>query len=144
MKKSFAVCTLLLALLFAAACGKGRLEEWQEQYDLGQKYLLEENYEEAIVAFTEAIKIEPSKAGAYIGRGNAYVLSGETQENLERALADYQFVRELDSGNAEAYLGIADVYIRQGDYEAALEILQEGLAQTEGNEEIAVKIEEVE
>ena len=109
-----------------------------------KQYLLEENYEEAIVAFTAAIEIEPNQVGAYIGRGNAYILSGETEEHLAQALADYQRVLELDEANAQAYLGIADVYIRQGDYEAALGILNEGLEKTGGNEEIAAKIEEIE
>ena len=138
------ICIFLLASTLISSCGKSTLEKWKEQYDLGQQYLLEENYEEAIVAFTAAIEIEPNQADAYIGRGNAYVLSGETEEHLAQALADYQYVLELDEANAEAYLGIADIYIRQGDYEAALDILEEGMEKTEGNEEISAKIAEIE
>ena len=33
---------------------------WQEQYELGVRYLSEGNYEEAIIAFTAAIEIEPN------------------------------------------------------------------------------------
>ena len=141
MKKRIAFYILIVLILLFSACGKTTEEKWQEQYDLGQQYLLEENYEEAIVAFTAAIEIEPNQTGAYIGRGNAYVLSGETEEHLAQALADYQRVLEL---NVEAYLGIADVYIRQGDYEAALDILNEGLEKMGGNEEISAKIAEIE
>ena len=82
MKKLCGVLGILMLLALAAACGKSTTEKWQEQYDLGQQYLLEESYEEAIVAFTAAIEIEPNQAGAYIGRGNAYILSGETEEHL--------------------------------------------------------------
>ena len=144
MKRVSLFTLIFMLFLFTSACGKSALEKWQEQYDLGQQYLLEENYEEAIVAFTAAIEIEPNQAGAYIGRGNAYVLSGETEEHLAQALADYQRVLELDEENAEAYLGIADVYIRQGDYDTALEILNKGLKEIGENEEITAKIEEIE
>lgn len=126
------------------ACGDNLAEKWQEQYDLGQKYLLEEDYEAAIVAFTEAIEIDPNQPDAYIGRGNAYIFSGETEEHLTLALADYQQATDLDPTLVEAYLGIADVYIRQGDYDAALEILNKGLSETNGNDMIAAKIEEME
>ena len=144
MKKLCGVLGILMLLALAAACGKSTTEKWQEQYDLGQQYLLEENYEGAIVAFTEAIEIDPNQADAYIGRGNAYILSGETEEHLAQALADYQQVLELDETNAQAYLGIADIYIRQGEYDAALEILKEGQEKTGGNEEIVEKIAEIE
>ena len=143
MKRKGLFYILFIAVLLLAACGK-KAKTWQELYDLGEKYLLEENYEEAIVAFTAAIELEPRRAGAYIGRGNAYVLSGETEEHLAQALTDYQYVLELDEANAEAYLGIADVYIRQGDYDAALDILNEGLEKTGENEEISEKIAEIE
>ena len=46
------ILALTLTLALAACGGKGG---WQEQYDLGQKYLTEGNYEEAIMAFTAAI-----------------------------------------------------------------------------------------
>lgn len=117
---------------------------WQEQYDLGVRYLSEGNYQEAIIAFTAAIEIDPKQALAYVGRGDAYVLSGETDENLTAAKADYEQAVELDETSVEAYLGLADVYIRQGDYEKALEILREATGKTIENQSILNKIEEIE
>mgnify|MGYP006065127875 FL=1 len=142
-KKEIGILGICILLFIAAACGKSALEKWQEQYDLGQQYLLEENYEEAIVAFTAAIESDPKQADAYLGRGDAYILSGETEENLMQALADYRQVLEMDEANASAYLGVADVYIRQGEYEAALEVLNEGLEKIRENDEIVAKIEEI-
>ena len=142
--KVIRVLGFIFLLCMLTACGKSAAEKWQEQYDLGQQYLLEENYEGAIVAFTEAIGIDPNQTDAYIGRGNAYILSGETEEHLAQAQADYQQVLALDETNAQAYLGIADIYIRQGEYDAAMEILNEGQKKTGGNEEIVEKIEEIE
>ena len=117
---------------------------WQEQYDLGVRYLSEGNYQEAVIAFTVAIEIDPKQAPAYVGRGDAYVLSGETDENLTAAKADYEKAIELDETSVEAYLGLADVYIRQGDYEKALEILREATGKTIENQSILNKIEEIE
>ena len=144
MKRAYGIIEIIILLILTTACGKNTAERWQEQYDLGMRYLEEENYEEAIVAFTAAIEIDPNYADAYTGRGNAYIFSGETDEHLAQALSDYQKALELDEENTAAYLGIADIYIRQGNYEDALEILNEGLEKTGGNEEIAAKIAEIE
>lgn len=121
----------LLCLLSACAQITDQSLTWQEQYDLGVRYLSEGNYEEAIIAFTAAIEIDPKQAPAYVSRGNAYVLSGKTEENLAAAQADYEKATELDDTNVEAYLGLADVYIRQKDFDEALKILRIGLEKTE-------------
>lgn len=86
------VLALILALALHAACGKeepgdgpadsllqsGELIEtqetsdWQSQYDLGMRLLGEGKYEEAVIAFSAAIEIEPKRAAAYMARGDAY------------------------------------------------------------------------
>lgn len=117
----------LAFLLTLCACTKVQ-PTWQEQYDLGVRYLEDGDYEEAIIAFTAAIEIDPKRASAYVGRGGAYVLSGEAEDNLTAARADFEKAIELDETLADAYLGLADVYIRQGDTAAAIDILEQGLA----------------
>ena len=141
------ICSWLLTIVLVlglCACGQSAQAKWQEQYDLGVRYLSEGNYEEAIIAFTAAIEIDPKRPEAYVGRGGAYIGSGETAENLAAALADYEAALELDETNAAAWLGIADVYIRQGDYDKALEILREALEKTENDQSIAGKLAEME
>ena len=76
----------ILCLLMLCSCGKSPAEQWQEQYDLGVRYLSEGNYEEAIIAFTAAIEIDPNRAEAYVSRGNAYAASGDTEENMRKPL----------------------------------------------------------
>lgn len=153
--KSFGTYVLIICLmLLLSTCTAGQpgnaTEQssqgptWKEQYDLGVRYLSEGNYQEAIIAFTAAIEIDPKQAPAYVGRGDAYVLSGETVENLTAAKVDYEKAIELDEALAEAYLGLADVYIRQGDYEKALEVLQQGLEQIGNDQLISGKIKEIE
>lgn len=83
-------------VLTLAACGQSGTT-WQEQYDLGIRYLKEGNYQEAILAFTAAIEIDANRTEAYLGRAKAYVSSGNTEENRSNAKADYETVIELDA-----------------------------------------------
>ena len=53
-----------ILILLLTACGQSQEVRWQEQYDLGVRYLSEGNYEEAIIAFTAAIEIDPKRAEA--------------------------------------------------------------------------------
>ena len=60
MKKGMAA--LFAVLLLLTACGQNAEAAWQEQYDLGVRYLSEGSYEEAVIAFTAAIDIDPKRA----------------------------------------------------------------------------------
>ena len=112
-----AACVLCLLL---AACGMSTEEQWQEQYDLGQQYLLDGDYEQAIVAFSAAIEIDPNVADAYLGRAEAY-LGGDIEtastENLNLALADYDAAIELDETLTEAFVSRGDVHVALGTEE---------------------------
>ena len=82
------LATLTLAILLLFTACKSKAERVQEQLDLGQRYLTELNYTEAIIAFTEAIEIDPESIPAYMGRAKAY--SGTKQ--YEEAKTDYTTV----------------------------------------------------
>ena len=87
MKKRI-VSILAFLLVLLTACGQAA-PTWQEQYDLGVRYLSEGNYEEAIIAFTAAIEIDPKRAEAYIGLADVYTEQGDAEkaaEILERAI----------------------------------------------------------
>ena len=144
MRSKAIILPVLCAFLLILVSCSSKVSAWQEQYDLGVRYLEEGNYEEAIIAFTTAIEIDPKQAPAYVGRGDAYIGSGETEENLAAAQADYEMAIELDETNAQAYLGLADVYIRRGEYDKALEILRNALDKTGNHQTIVDKIEEME
>lgn len=135
---------IVVVLISLSACGKSTQTTWQEQYDLGVRYLSEGTYEEAIIAFTAAIEIDPKRPEAYVSRGDAYIGSGETGENLACAMTDYEEALAIDESLVDAWLGLTDVYIRQGDYDKALEILREALEKTGENPRIADKLEEME
>jgi tetratricopeptide (TPR) repeat protein len=91
----------ILTILFAAAmmftsvlgCAKAPAQPLTaaELLDLGEKYLRELDYEQAIVQFTKLIEIEPKNARAYTGLADAYTALGRTDEAiaiLERGLAE--------------------------------------------------------
>lgn len=127
MERVFSLILGAVLLVGMCACGAGEsAATWQEQYDLGIRYLSEGNYEEAIIAFTAAIEIDPKQAPAYVGRGDAYMGSGGTEENLAAAQVDYETAVKLDETCAQAYLGLAKIYIGLKDYDKAREILSLG------------------
>ncbi len=155
MKKMCRALLAVISLLTLTACGKSTADQWQEQYDLGQKYLLEEDYEAAIVAFTAAIEIDPNEAAAYVGRGDAYMMRAETdtqmmKESYENAAADYETalslyaeeddISEVTEKLSEGYLTLAEYYEAQGDDNMA-RIYYEKAYELTGDEEIAEKLE---
>ncbi len=143
MKRAFLL--ILWAILLVGMCACGAYEStpsWQEQYDLGIRYLSEGNYEEAIIAFTAAIEIDPKQSSTYVGRGDACIGSGETEKHLTTAQADYERAIELDATDVSAWLGLADVYIRLRDYVGAEDVLRQAPEKTESNQRIADKLAE--
>lgn len=90
----FLAAVLLLSL--CAACGaKGT---WQEQYDLGMRYLNDGNYKEAIIAFTSAIEIDPKRPEAYLAAAEAYRGTGDidaAKEILEKGVNNCDDTEEL-------------------------------------------------
>ena len=82
------VLPVLLVVLLLCGCGAAA-KSWQEEYDLGVRYLSEGNYEEAILAFEAAIEIDPKRAEAYLGLADVYVAQGDldaAREVLDRAV----------------------------------------------------------
>lgn len=80
---------LLAAMLFTA-CASGAPKA-ADYLELGQRYLTEMNYSEAVAQFTEAIRLDPNDIQAYLGRAQAYEAMGE----YEKALADYEMAAQL-------------------------------------------------
>lgn len=68
-KITFCALVFVLSTFLLTSCGEGeQVQEnsWQEQYDLGVRYLSKSNYEEAIIAFTAAIGIDPVRSASML------------------------------------------------------------------------------
>lgn len=116
-----AVCLLvsLLAALFFTACVSKAVNA-ADKIELGQKYLTELNYTEAVASFTEAIKLDPDNIQAYMGRAEAYMALGE----YDKALADYRFIsgttENMPYTRALSYIGQAEVHEKIDKQDRAL------------------------
>ena len=82
MRRIFSWILIIVLVLVLCACGQKAGAAWQEQYDLGMKYLSEGNYEEAIIAFTAAIELDPKRPEAYSKAAEAYVGLGDFESAL--------------------------------------------------------------
>lgn len=129
MKRWIAIVLAFTLVLGLAACAGQKAATWEEQYELGARYLSEGNYEEAIIAFTAAIEIDPMRAEAYVGRGDAYRQSGQ----LTQAESDYRKALELDADDWDTAEKLADVLADQGKLEEAAGILEELIGQDPAN-----------
>lgn len=106
-KKNVYWAVVVMLLLTLLGC-KSTAARWQEQYDLGVRYLSNGEYEEAVIAFNAAIEIDPMQADAYLNLANAYIGMNDfdaAREILERGYELTQSealkskLEELDSGN---------------------------------------------
>ena len=63
----------------------------QEQLDLGEKYISELKYEQAIIAYESAIEIEPMSVEAYLGLAEVYVAQGDYEKAISVLEEGYQY-----------------------------------------------------
>ena len=87
----------------------------REAFDLGVKYLDKKDLDNALVAFSHAIRLESTFAQAYNGRAVVLALRDEN----EKALADCSEAIRLDPRDPEFYRSRGYVYDQMGDEEKA-------------------------
>jgi tetratricopeptide (TPR) repeat protein len=85
----------------------------RDYYTRGLTRYLENDVEEAIADFTQAIRLDPQFAHAYVRRGVAY---GNTPE----ALADFTEAIRLDPEYIQAYYNRGFLRAAVGDYPGAI------------------------
>lgn len=100
------------------------------QCSLGEKYLNDLDYSGAILAYSNAITLDPTNTKARIGLSKAYNLSGETGfavEILTESINDNRINPDI----AEA---LAEIYIQNGDPGRAIKVFHDMLEQTDDEE----------
>ena len=92
---------------FLIVCTKTVEQRIAEQLELGQKYLAEENYEEAVIAFNKVIELDPKNIDAYVYLAESYDKKGSTKEAIEALEAGY-----LVSPEAKVEALLVDLYTK--------------------------------
>lgn len=96
-RKHLKLISIILGIILCAEVSvfafqiKNDYTSYSKNLDLGNKYLLEMDYESAVTAFSRAIEIDEMSPDAYIGRGDAYFALGD----YAKAWADYEKAEEL-------------------------------------------------
>ena len=94
---------------------------WRSYYNRGTVYYEKGEYDQAILCFDKAIRINPWFAEAYCSRGTAYYQKSE----YDQAILDFNKAIEINPGFAEAYYNRAVVYYHKQEYDKAWEDVQE-------------------
>ncbi len=112
------LAVLLVVLMLLTGCSS-KSKKALQQMKLGQKYLTEQNYTEAVASFTEAIRLAPENIQAYQYRAAAY----QCLSQYDEAKADYTVIIEKTEKRpyvqAQAYANRGVVWIALGDQTAA-------------------------
>jgi len=103
-------------------------------FDRGNTHYENGEFDEAIDAYTEAIKRDPNLSSAYYGRAMAY----SQKEDDDSRIEDLDKVIELSPDNADAYLERADAFICKEFYKPAKKDLEKVL-EINKNNEMAIK-----
>ncbi|MGD9058525.1 MAG: SPOR domain-containing protein [Desulfobacterales bacterium] len=102
-----------IALLWMYPDARAQDEDW---YEKGRRLLSQQQYDEAIKAFSTAIDIIPLDYQSYNYRGVTWALKGD----FDRAIADYSKAIEIRPRYAEAYNNRGFANTQTGNLKAAL------------------------
>jgi len=87
----------------------------EKHFNQGLTYLDEDKYDEAIIEFTNSLKLDPYSTVTYTNRGIAYRQKGMS----DQAIADFKSAIELDPNQAKAYCNRGLTYDDKGEYDRA-------------------------
>lgn len=115
-------------------------ESWKKMLDvfsdssnyplrIGHNYLRYHNYNEAIKAFSKAIKKDPNDYSAWYSRAIAYQKAGL----LEKAVKDFLKTKELNPELMNTETNLADAYLKLKNYKAAEDIFKKVLSYNSKN-----------
>ena len=128
--------------MLLVGCTKSIEQQVVEQLELGKKYLEEENYEEAIVAFNKVIDLEPKEIQAYISLANVYIQKDDriqAEEIMSHGFVVLEAMTVEEKGerkedidklyfiSIENYKELAKAYVDLKEYEQAMDILKRGI-----------------
>ncbi|WP_109829981.1 tetratricopeptide repeat protein [Reichenbachiella versicolor] len=102
------ILPLVLFMSILISCQKGEISK-------GDKFFGQKNYKEAIVAYTEYLKLHPNHIQSLYNRGRSY----EELHQNDKAEKDFLEVIEVDKKNTSARLSLAELKYKAKDFEKA-------------------------
>lgn len=96
----------IAAMMFLAGC-RDHEDTAEGNLNLGQRYLGNLEYEEAVIAFSKCIEIDPKCEAAYLGRAQAFA----GLEEWALAVFDCKTAMELNEDNEEAYMVLGNILL---------------------------------
>jgi tetratricopeptide (TPR) repeat protein len=137
---SLVVGLSLLATLTSSAVAQTAEEsldpQVKEAYELGNKALEEEKWDEAIAAFTKATDIDNTFAEGYLGRAEAL----RHQEDYAGAITAYNSARDINPKIPQIYNGRGIAYRELGQFDLALNDFQNAMELDRNNAEVAANL----
>ncbi|MGN0325722.1 MAG: DUF6273 domain-containing protein [Lachnospiraceae bacterium] len=145
-KKSFRIVIIIVILALVIIGGiiyyltnASPMARLRKQLDLGNQYLEEMQYEQAIAAFENAISIDPKNEDAYLGLAEAYLGLGDYESTIEVLDEGIREFEELDSSQGESAVEKLAEY--RADVEEDWE--EQKASQRQLQEELLNRIEEL-
>jgi len=127
----------LIALVLVSTLLVARsINSVEGQLEAANKYIMEGDYEKAILAFEKVLKIDENNIDARMGLAGVYVVTGETV----KAIKYLEEVIEIDGTYVEAYTELGRILIEEGRLEEAIKVLEQGMERT-GKESIKFLLE---
>ena len=116
------ILIVLIALIVGIGIYNTPTNRLSRQLDLGQRYLEEQNYEQAIVEFDKAIAIDPMSVDAYLGKAEAYESMGDIDMAIQTLADGYERTEDgqIRETWLSAQLGLAQKYLKEQNYEQAI------------------------
>jgi len=107
--------TVIAGMVFSLVHGqKGKKRD--RHLSQGLELFQQKDYEQALVEYTEAIRLDPACAVAYANRASIYFNQGE----LDKAINDCDRALELDAKLMLAYANRAGAYLNKGELDRAI------------------------
>jgi len=97
---------------------------------------LQSRFDEALQAYTQAEKLNPSYSAIYAGKGTTYQRMGD----FENAVKAYEQAIRMEEYNVGYYCELAQVYLREGYTKQAIERLKQAEELAPGQPEILLAL----
>jgi tetratricopeptide (TPR) repeat protein len=109
---------------------------WYNEYQRGLAQYNRENYDDAVVFFTNATNLQPDSAATYVNLAFAYISGERTTE----AVAPLESAIEKGDRNPDSYNYLSDLYLEADRPDDAVAILLDARAEFPDDSEVTARL----